>query len=232
MIFRSIKYKIDNISESVDNKTALKNENAFYSILLVIAVFTGSIINFVVEYLYLNNPFKLVVRNSLILLMFALLTLGISKFKNEILKMYLYALEVSLILVFCYYEFYSSIGPSVNTVGFLFLVTILIYSRIEILLVYFFSFLMLLITSSKELRTFNNWKGYSISEIVILVMVMVATLFVYNVYKSRQKRIEYQYNELLLSREKLYATLIAVGDGVISISDKGEVDYMNPVAEN
>jgi diguanylate cyclase (GGDEF)-like protein/PAS domain S-box-containing protein len=220
------------MSEFVDKDTALKNENNFYAMLLFIVLFLGSIINVSVEYMLLKQPLFIVIRNSIILLTISILVVYINSLKNEVLKMYLYSIIVSLVFIFCYYEFYASIGPSVNSLGLLFLLTLLVYSRIEVLLVYFSVFLMTLLTSSKELKAYDNWMGYSISEIVILLMIMGAALFVYRVYESRQRKIESQYNEILLSREKLQATLIAVGDGVISINNKGIIEYMNPVAEN
>lgn len=44
-------------------------------------------------------------------------------------------------------------------------------------------------------------------------------------------RIEKDQNNLIEAKEKLLATLISVGDGVISVDNKGNIEFMNPVAE-
>lgn len=227
----NIRGTIKNISESADKETALKHENAFYSILLFISLLYGSIANIFVQYVYLKEPLDIVIKNTLILIVFAILALFISVLKNEILKMYLYSIEVSLVFLFTYYVFYSSVGPSIISIGLLFLITMLIYSRIEIIILYFSSMVLITTVFNKYLSTFTNWNAYFISQIVILVMILIATLFVYSVYKSRQNKIMLQYNEIFLAKEKLYATLIAVGEGVIAVDKNGFIDYMNPVAE-
>jgi diguanylate cyclase (GGDEF)-like protein/PAS domain S-box-containing protein len=48
---------------------------------------------------------------------------------------------------------------------------------------------------------------------------------------SLLKRIEMSQGELIESREKLQATLISVGDGVITVGIDGRIQFLNPVAQ-
>lgn len=226
-----IKKIINNISESVDKETALKNENTFYSLLLFISIISGTIADFLVQYVYLKETFEVVIKGSLVLLLFAFMVIVISFFKNEILKMYLYAIEVSLLFLFVYYKFFQVIGPGVILAGLLQLIIMLIYSRIEILVIYYLTFLFVILIFNKTIYEFTNWKGYFASKIIIITMIFIATAFIYMLYKSRKNKIQIQYNEILLAKEKLYSTLRAVGDGVISVDKIGFIDYMNPIAE-
>lgn len=194
---------VNNISESMDKDTALKNENSFYAILLSSTIAFGALAHFCVQYFLFGESFTSVTRGSIILVLFSLIALGLKRLKNEVIKMYLFSVEVSLIFLFIYYEFISFIGPAVVLAGLFLLVTLLIYSRLEIIIIYFISFITVILTSDINLYTFENWNSYFVAQIIILIVILVTVLFVYKVYKSRQDKIEKLYAEILLSEEKL-----------------------------
>lgn len=145
--------------------------------------------------------------------------------------MYIYSILTSSILVFSFIEFYHIIGPAVWTISFLLMIIIMIYSRIEMLIIFLTTNIILNIYNWNKLIEFNNWRGYHPSQSMILITLSIATLGVFKVFRNRQNKIIEQFNDILISNEKLHATLLSVGDGVIAVDEKGLIDYLNPIAE-
>lgn len=211
------------ISESTDEKTSLENENKLFGVIVSISMLIGSIASFLTLYYMLHENIKSVAFGSIILFGFAILFIGFSRIKNEIVKMFIYSILVSAILVFSYIQFYHVIGPAVWTISFLLMMIILVYSRIEMLIIFLATDIILNIYSWNQSIQFDNWSGYHPSQTMILITLSFATLGVFIVFKNRQKKIIEQFDNIRLSEEKLSSTLLSVGDGVITVNEKGLV---------
>jgi len=232
MILKKIAYYFNQISESMDAEVALKNENQFFSVLASITMYVGSIASFLTLYFVNHEELWFVFKGSFILFLFATSFIVFSHLKNEKLKMYVFAIIISLISVYSFFEYFNIIGPAVSTITFLLLISILIYSRVEVLIIFLITTVILNIFTWKLQSNFTNWDAYYSSHTIIILIISFTVIGVFRVFKSRQKKIIEQYKIIRFSEEKLAATLSSVGDGVITVNNLGKIDYLNPIAEN
>ena len=231
MIAGKISRFFNSISESIDEASSLQNENKFFAIVMSLAMLTGAVASFLTLFYLLHIDFRPVVFGSSGLFVLAMLFLVFSPIKNEVAKMYLYSMLVSAILVFCFFEYYQVIGPAVWTISFLLVIIIMVYSRIEMLLIFLSTNIILNIYCWNGFAAFDNWSGYHPAHVLVLITFSLAAICVFYVFKNRQTKIIDQLETIRLSEEKLQATLLSVGDGIITIDKNGMVDYLNPVAE-
>jgi diguanylate cyclase (GGDEF)-like protein/PAS domain S-box-containing protein len=78
---------------------------------------------------------------------------------------------------------------------------------------------------------FYAWNNFYVAQTVIFAMLFSAFYFVFKATKIRQQTIYRQYEKIFLSEEKMYSTLLSVGDGVITVGMDGYIELINPVAE-
>ncbi len=221
----------NSISESMDAEASLKNENKFVSVIAAISIYMGSISIILMSLLMKELDLLTFIRGSIVLFVVATFFIVFSRIRNEVVKMYIYAMLISAILIFSYIEFYEFIGPAVMTISFLILMIILIYSRIEMLIIYLVANIVLNIYAWNMLTEFDNWTTYHPAQTMITLTISFASLGIFRVFRMRQEKIAHQYNDIRISEAKLMATLSSVGDGVIAVDEKGIVEYLNPVAE-
>jgi diguanylate cyclase (GGDEF)-like protein len=190
------------ISESIDKKTSLKYENKIFSIVASISALVGSVTSFLSRYYILHENIKNIINGSFMLFAFGILFMAFSQMKNELIKMYIYSILVSAVLVFVFIDFYDIIGPALLTISFCFVITIMIYSRIEMLIIFSTTNIILNIFNWNNLIEFNNLSGFYYANCIMLVMLSISTIIVFKVFKSRQEKIILQYNKIRLSEKK------------------------------
>lgn len=200
------------ISESLDAKTSLKNENSFFAIVVSYSLTVGAIAAFISRYMIFFENFSKSAIDSIIMLGFVIIFISLSQLlKNEIMKMYIYSILTSLISLFSLIRFFYIIGPAVWMTSIVLLITILIYSRIEFILIYTTSLILSSLYMLINPAEFDNWKGFYIAQIIIIGLIMYTAISVYKVIKKRQFKIYEQHQDIRMTEEKLYATLNSVG---------------------
>ena len=79
---------------------------------------------------------------------------------------------------------------------------------------------------SQEFKDRNKYFQY------ILVLFFFLNLIIFTVlYITRNKKIEFE-KKLFEEKEKAETTLNSIGDAVISTDEKGNIEFLNPIAEN
>lgn len=220
------------VCDSNDEATSLKNENTFFSVIIIIMLISGSLANLVCCYYILHENTNLIIFNSIGLIIASMLFLLFSRIiKSERLKMYVYSVLVSLVLVFSVNQFYHIIGPAVWSISVVMGILILIYSKGGIFIIYSITNCITNLLVWYNGFKFNNWEAYYLAQTILFAMMFISILVVYKVIKSRQKKTYEQYQNICIAEKKLYSTLASVGDGVIAVDEKGIIDFINPVAQ-
>lgn len=220
------------LSEPSEPRVALANENRFFALLSMCTMYFGAIVSFLTRIYLYEETWKVPLRDSMILFLFGSVYYIGGYLKNEIVKMYLYAFTSAGVMAFSYAAFYSLIGPGVYSIAFLIVILLLVYSRQEILTIYLLAILITALLDWSQNDDFSAWDRYHPANTMIIGTLGLLVIGVFHVLKSRQYIIQKQYEEILLSSDKLKMTLRSVGDGVITVDEKGLIEYLNPVAEN
>jgi len=219
------------ISESYDEDNSLKNENRVFSRIISVSMLVGAIASFFTRYFMYREDINTIISGSLTLLIVAVFFLVFTYLKNEVIKMYLNAILLSLLSIYAYEAFFPVIGPAISSVSFLAILAVLVYSRIDVLAIYLLTNNVFNIYMWYHLYEFDNWTQYYPAHVMITLTFSIAAISVFSVFRNRQLKIINHAHAMQLSEEKLYAILSSVGDGVISVDEKGIVNYLNPVAE-
>lgn len=231
-MFKGLLKMYRSLSEPSEPLVALENENRFFAFLSMYTMYLGAIMSFLTRILIYKETWERALLESIALVVFGSIYFLGTYLRNEIVKMYLYAVNSAAVMLFSYFAFYPIIGPAFFSIGFLIAVLLLVYSRVEILLIYLSAFVFIAAMSWKQIVTFDAWERYHPANTMILATLAILFVAIFQVLKARQIKISRQYDEIALSKEKLYLTLKSVGDGVITVDERGLVDYLNPVAEN
>ena len=218
------------ISETIDKDSALAYENIFFSKLVSITMMVGALSSFTVFYYLLELGMKRAFLTGGTMALVGFFSMLVSKVKNEILKMYIFAMIISVFLWISYFSYYDVIGPGVFSISFLLMLTILIYSRIQVLLIFLISNMMMNTYAWIDNINTQEWPGFYPANTIVVATISFVAIYLFKVFKSRQNKIIELYSTISSSQEKLYSTLISVGEGVISVDDEGFIEHINPVA--
>jgi len=220
------------LCQSTDYDTSIRLENQFFANVIVYFLIAGSFFSTLVSIFLLHADNQRAILDGIGLLLFSLAFWLPSKLiRNEKIKMYIFSVLLFAILIFAVLRFYYLIGPAVWTISFLFGVITLIYSKNVMIINFSISNMIVILYMWNRFEKFDEWNNFYIAQIVISALLFLAFYFVFIITKSRQQTIYKQYEKIYISEEKMYSTLLSVGDGVITVGMEGNVELINPVAE-
>ncbi|MFA0815618.1 MAG: HD domain-containing phosphohydrolase [Anaerofustis sp.] len=221
------------VRTSYDNASALKYENRFFSMLISGLLPLGAAANFTVSYFIIRYPFRETIVNSAVLCFFAVVFLFVQKtVGSESAKKIIYVSVFSLLLLVIATSYYHLIGPAVWGIIFIMGFFAMVYSSPEMTVAYGVSSLIANSYLWAEHIPYEIDGHYYLSMTIILLISMIGMRSIFKLLKKRQMLIDRQYRDLQRSENKLWTTLISVGDGVVATDKDGIIEFMNPVAEN
>ena len=189
MIF-GLKSMYEKLCESTDVKTSLKNENQFFSSLIVIVLLTAVVVSTLMSYFLLHAELYRVVTDGIHLFAFAIGFWIFSKIiKNETVKMYVYSVLLFGMLIFTVSRFYYLIGPAVWVISFLIGVLLLVYSKSTMIILFSIFNAIINIYMWRKLQDFNEWENYYIAQTAIFIMLFIVFIFIFKIAKERQNTI-------------------------------------------
>lgn len=109
-----------------------------------------------------------------------------------------------------------------------------LYSIVMILVLVIIFFLLGIYISKPFIKLIDEVKGLDLSKNDIGKLKAIGNdefAFLRDSVNNMLSRIEMEQYKVRENEEKLYATLLSVGDGVITVDRDGAVDFMNPVAQ-
>ncbi len=220
------------LCNTTDHELALKNENQFFAALITITLLTAALTSTLVGLFILKAELYRTITDSIHLLSFTLAFWLSSKLiKNENMKMYVFSALLFGVLIFSVSRYYYLIGPAV-WMGVLILGAILLlYSKSTMIILFAVSSAITNIYMWRKMQNFDKWGNYYISQAIIFFMLFFVFFFIMKIAKARQETIHKQYEDIYISEEKMYSTLLSVGDGVITIGTDNRVQLINPVTE-
>lgn len=220
------------VSDSIDEKTTLKNENRLISTIGSLLLLVGSIINFILRYYIFHDDIIRIISDSIVLLGFGILFILVLKIiKNELIILYIYSMLFSAVLIFSGIRLYYTIGPAVWTISFTMGMLAIIYTKRVMIIIFSITNFLLNLYFWHECSEFDQWENLYITQTILFIILFIAIITVFRVTKSRQRNIYELYQTISLSEKKLYATLLSVGDGIISVDGDGLIEFMNPIAQ-
>ncbi|MHB8072277.1 MAG: HD domain-containing phosphohydrolase [Desulfosporosinus fructosivorans] len=112
----------------------------------------------------------------------------------------------------------------------------LIYSSIMVFILLLIFYLLGRYISRPFIKLIDELKGLDLTKNEIQKLSITKGKnefsFLRNSVNHMLSRIETEQYKVRENEEKLYATLVSVGDGVIAVNRKGIVDFMNPIAQH
>ncbi|MGV8905723.1 MAG: PAS domain S-box protein [Acetobacterium sp.] len=182
-------------------------------------------------FLLKENLLEIGIDCAFLFLIAILFELLLRTIKNEMLKVYIFSWLLSMLLIFIVVQFYHYIGPAVWTISIILVMISLIYTKRDMLVVLAFTILFLGVYIWDKLLDFDNWSMYYIVQMVGFSILFFVIGIVHKIIVDRSKKNFMQYQDIVISEEKLQLTLSSVGDGIITVDINGNVDYLNPVSE-
>jgi len=220
------------LCESTNKKTTLYAENSFFSYLIIRVLFITAIITSAGSYFLLDVELLSAITNGIILVAFSFSFLLFSKvIKNEQLKLYIFAVILSAVLIFTVARFFILVGPVVLTASFILGLLLLTYTRISMIIIFSITNVITNLYLWFNLIEFNKWENYYITQTIAFIMLFVIFILIFKISKTRQQTIIKHTNNIAIANEKMLATLLSVGDGIITIGIDNTVELINPVAE-
>jgi len=151
--------------------------------------------------------------------------------KNEQLKLYIFAVILFATLIFILVRFFPLVGPVVWTASFLLGLLLLSYSQVTMIIIFSIENAIINLYFWYNLMKFDKWENYYVTQTFAFIMLFVVFIVVFKISKIRQQIIGKQYDNIAIANEKMLATLLSVGDGIITIGIDNTVELINPVAE-
>ena len=220
------------LCQSTDYDTSIRLENRFFANVIVYFLLSAGVISTLGSIFLLHADNQRAILDGAGLLLFAAaFWLSANVIRNEKLKMFAFSVLLFGVLLYTAIRFYYLIGPAVWTISFLLAVIIFIYSKNVMILYFSISNMIVILYMWSRLESFDQWNHFYLAQAAICTMLFVAFNFVFKITKSRQEIIYKQYEKIFESEEKLYSTLLSVGDGVITVGMDGNIELINPVAE-
>ena len=220
------------LCQSTDYDTSIRLENQFFANVIVYFLIAGSFFSTLVSIFLLHADNQRAILDGIGLLLFSFaFWLSSILIRNEKIKMYIFSVLLFAVLIFAVLRFHYLIGPAVWTISFLFGVITLIYSKNVMIINFSISNMIVILYMWNRFEKFEEWNNFYIAQIVISALLFLAFYSVFIITKSRQQTIYKQYEKIYISEEKMYSTLLSVGDGVITVGMEGNIELINPVAE-
>lgn len=225
----SISYQ--ELCQSTDNNTSIQLENQFFAnVIVYFLIAAGFFSTFGSIFLLQANEQRVILDGIGLLIFASAFWLSSKIIKNEKIKMFIFSGLLFAVLIFTVLRFYYLIGPAVWTISFLLGVIILIYSENVMIINFSISNVIAILYMWLKFEEFDKWRNFYIAQIVISAMLFFAFYIVFKITRSRQQTIYKQFEKIFISEEKMYSTLLSVGDGVITVGMDGNVELINPIA--
>ena len=226
----SISYQ--ELCQSSDYDTSIRLENQFFANVITRFLLAAGIFSTFGSIIFFRADNQRAFLDGAGLVIFAVIFWLSSKiFTSEKFKMYIFSGLLFTVLLYTLLRFYYLIGPAVWTISFLIGVTLLIYSKSTMIINYSISNMIAILFMWSRLEGFSDWNNFYVAQTVISAMLLFAFYLVFKITKSRQQTIYQQFEKIFVSEEKMHSTLLAVGDGVITVGLDGRIELINPVAE-
>jgi len=204
MKFQNIQDVINILSESNEEMLTLEYENILVRVFAVPALLLGSILNFVVIYLILQQHTKITLANTFFLLIFALTLEFFSRIiKNEKFKAHFQSALLSAVLCFVVLRFYYLIGPAVWTTSIILVVISMARTKVSMLSIFSLTIFLLGMYVWYMDYPFHIGTLYYISQTISFTILFCITAAVYTIITNRYKKIYEQYKYILTSENKI-----------------------------
>lgn len=180
----------EDLCGSTNREVALISENNFLCYFSVRFLLIASIISSSGSYFFLNVELIDAVSNGINLIVFAFAIWAFSKaIRNETLKMYIFVILLSGVVIFSIARFFPLVGPVVWVASFVYGVLLLTYSRSSPIIIFSIANALANIYMWHHLEEFCNWDIYYPVQSVAFIMLFFAFILVFKVIKNRQQKI-------------------------------------------
>ncbi|MBN2852625.1 MAG: diguanylate cyclase, partial [Clostridia bacterium] len=192
----------------------------------------GAVAGFVFRYWILQEKLSQCLVDSLILLILGILLFSFSRvIKNEDLKSNLFSVILALFQIFLIFRLYYLIGPTIWTACFILIIISMLRMKKTMMIILLTTTIFMVVYNVITKMPFQMNLVYHISQIISITVFSLVVTSIYSIIANKFNKIYEQFHIINLDKKKYQLTLQSVGDGIISIDRNGNVDFMNPIAQ-
>jgi diguanylate cyclase (GGDEF)-like protein len=195
---------IKKMNDSNEEIIILKYENIFCRMFYTPILLSGSILNFVLQYLLWEQDLKVTLINSFFLFGLYLLFEIFSKTINdERLKSNIFSLLFSTTLVFSVVRFYYLIGPTVWTISLILIIISMVRIKKSMLIITSITIFFLGIYVWNLSYSFQLGTLYYVAQNVSFAILFIVASIIHKINTNRYNRINKQFKEAEASEKKI-----------------------------
>jgi len=206
---------IRKMNESSDEITILKYENILIRMTCSPILFFGSILNFIISYIVLNEDLNISLINSIVLLGFYFLLEFVSTImRSEEFKAHNISLIFAAVLIFSVIRFYHLIGNSVWTIAIILIMISMVRIKRSMLIIISGTIFLLGVYVWHKSYNFSMGTVYYLVQTILFGILFVITVGVHRIIINRVRKIHEQFEYIITSKNDLKMLNTELEEGI------------------